>query len=90
MNAHQRRVRRRKMGIRPPYTCLWCSASLPTWDAPCGCPKGARLRKPFLDMTLYDLAGGAWERGLELTFDIVPLDSDDHKRPVKTRQERER
>ena len=81
MNAHQRRKRRRALGMRPPYTCLWCQAPLPAWDAPCGCRPGEgrrikpRIRKRPGDMTLSDLAGAAWDRGLDLTFEIVPRDA---------------
>lgn len=81
MNAHQRRKRRRALGMRPPYTCLWCSAPLPTWDAPCKCRPGngrtiqPRIRKRPSDMTLHDLAGAAWDRGLDMTFEIVPRDA---------------
>jgi len=32
----------------------------------------SRLRKRPGDMTLSDLALGAWDRGLELTLEIIP------------------
>lgn len=74
MNAHQRRTRRRRLGIRPPFRCLWCQTDLPRWDAPCACPPGllTSVRRMFADMTLEQLALGAWDRGLDLRFEIVP------------------
>lgn len=77
MNAHQRRKRRRALGCRPPYSCLWCGTSLPAWDAPCSCVAAEdRSIQPGIrrlpgDMTLSALAGAAWDRGLELSFNIV-------------------
>lgn len=82
MNAHQRRKRRRSLGVRPPYRCLWCEASLAAWGAPCQCVAaegrtiGHRIRKLPGDMTLRDLAGDAWDRGLELVFNITPREAD--------------
>lgn len=77
MNAHQRRIRRRRKGIRPPYRCLWCLTDLPTWDAPCPCKPLGRPRKLVGDMTVEQLARGAWERGLEFRFDIRPVEQEE-------------
>lgn len=80
MNSAQRRKRRRRLGIRPPYQCFWCQQSLPAWDSPCACvlrpgtvPKP---RKLLSVMTISELAGAAWDRGLLLDFRIVPRGPD--------------
>lgn len=69
MNAHQRRVARRKKGIRPPYTCIWCSHTNISLGTCGGC--GEWLR-PLIEAKLGDLAGKAYDKGFKLEVELVP------------------
>jgi hypothetical protein len=68
MNAHQRRKARRSLGVRPPYTCVWCHAEVPGIGA---CPGCGEMVLPLGEVRIRDLAAKAHDRDLHLYFDIV-------------------
>ena len=68
MNAHQRRKARRALGIRPPYTCIWCHAKVLAIGK---CPGCGEMLKPIGEVRVMDLAGKAYDKGLRIDFKIV-------------------
>jgi hypothetical protein len=71
MNSRKRRARRRRLGILPPYRCLWCRQEFLLWDGPCGCVVPRRgIRVPFRDMTLRYLVGEGHRRGIKVDVSL--------------------
>jgi hypothetical protein len=73
MNSHQRRIRRRSRGIRPPYECLWCGAVVSRLGR---CPGCQTVLKPVDEYSTAELAARAHANGTYLEFRLVPQEND--------------